>query len=620
MRKIHTVALAAAAAFAANPAFAEDDIVVTATRGPVSAERLPARVERVGREDIETLALSTLAEALGPQAVQAGGAGQQTSLFLRGANSKHALALFDGVRLNDASTPNAQYDFGADTLGGIERIEVLRGPASTVYGSDAIGGVVNLLPRRGGETAFEPFLEAAAGSHETRRFLLGAAGATGGFSYGLSAESFATAGYDLVPARIAGHTGDADPASIDTLTASARHESGAFGVDALLRLRESRAEFDTFSGGACFCQRADDADLANDMSQSLWRLGADLSEGALEARFSGGQVRSDRAETDDGFETSAAESTRDFADLTVRYDGDRLDLTAGLAYERNAIDTRPQYANPLSVEEDQLGAYIIAQAQLADALIATASARRDDYEAFGEHGTYALGLVWSGAHARVFAAYGTAFKAPSLSERFEQSFFNVGNPDLNPETSRSWEIGGDLALNDALSLGASYYETRIRDLIEYNFPARRNLNVGRADIDGAELYADFAPAAWASLRVTYAWTDAVNAATGVRLARRPEHAWRLDARVAPTDRLSLTLSWNGVGERLDVTYDNAGDFLSVSGRVDAYAVGAFSAEYALDAHATLFARIDNVSDETYEQPAAFAGAPRTAQVGVRAKF
>lgn len=616
MRHTFKAALLAVTALA-SPAYAQEaDIVVTATRTPTPTNRLPARIDIIHpRSD------DTLSGALGGEAVQGGGPGQQSSLFLRGTNSKHTLALFDGIRLNDPASPNAAYDFGIDTLGGLERIEVLRGPASSIYGADAIGGVVNLIPRRGGETAFEPFLELSAGSFDTRRVLLGAAGGgEGGFSYGVSAESFRTDGYDATPERMATHTGDPDGATIETLTASARQTFGQFAIDALVRTRTSTAEYDTFSGGVFFDLRADDPDLENEAEQTLWRIGADWTGERFDIRLSGGRVVTDRNETDGGFQTSMTDAEHTFADLTASYRLGAGVITGGVAFQRNAIDTQPQFASPLSVEEDQVGGYLIGQFDLAPWLSATGSVRVDEYDGFGAQTTYTLGAVATFGQGRLYASYGTAFKAPSLSERFETSFFNIGNPDLAPEESESWEVGFDWAPTDAFSASVSYYQTSIDDLIEYNFGLLQNINVGRAEIEGAEAFVELEITPWARLHGEYAWTDARNGITGAPLTRRPEHTWSVEALFQPTARLALSARWTYVGERTDVTYDNGGNFLSSNRRVDAFQTGALAATYELDAGAQVFVRINNITDETYEQPAAFSGAPRNGMIGLRAQF
>jgi vitamin B12 transporter len=620
--KPHTLFLALAASALAHPAFAEEqDLVVTATPAPTLSARLPARVDVIDRHDIESRGLVTLTEALGASAVQAGGFGQQASLFLRGANSKHALALFDGVRLNDASTPNGQYDFGLDGLGALERVEVLRGPASSVYGSDAIGGVVNLIPRRGGDGAFEPFLELEAGSFETFRTVAGAAGATPTLAYGVSVESLRTEGFDLIPARMSTVAGEPDGAHLSTATLAARTEGGAWGFDVLGRWRQTTSEFDTFSAGAFFDLRSDDPDLQNETEQTLWRLGGDYaSASGARVRAEAGAVGSDRVERDGGAEASSAQSLRSFANLSADGVAGGATLRAGISFEREAIDTRPQFASPLSVDEDHLSAYLIAQRDFTQRLALTGSVRVDDYESFGVQTTYSAGAVAFFGPLRVFAAHGAAFKAPSLSERFEVSFFNVGNPALLPEQSTSWEIGADWRANDEVRLGVSYYSTDISDLIEYRFAELRNVNIASAEIEGAEAYAAISLAARANVRLDYAWTDARNGETGARLARRPEHAWSITADVTVSERVALSARWRFVGERVDVLYDDAGAFVNANGETPGFEVGDLTLRFALDERAEVTARVTNVTDEVYEQPNAFAGAPRSFHLGLRARY
>lgn len=621
---MHRFALCASfswALLAAPHAYADDELVVTATRTARPAASLPTRVDVIDRDDIENEALTTLADALGPSAVQAGGAGQQTSLFLRGANSKHTLALYDGIRLNDPATPNGIYDFGLDTLGGVERIEVLRGPASSVYGSAAIGGVVNIIPRRGGDDAFEGSAEISAGSLRTLRALAGAAGSSRSLHYGVSADWFETEGYDLVPARMTTHTGHADGASIFTLAANARVERGDGGYDALLRTRSASAEFDTFSGGASFDRRADDENLENESTQTIWRIGADrrlFDQSTL--RFAGGAVDSDRTESDDGAETSGAQSRRIFADALLQHEARDWRMTTGLSYERDSIDVAPPFSNPLSADESRIGVFAVGQTNITPNIMLTASIRADDQDGFGRHETYGLGAVRTIGAGRVYISYGTAFQAPTLSERFEQSFFNLGNPDLQPERSESFEAGFDgRAFNGQLEFGASFYSTRIEDLIEYSFPDLRNVNIGLAEIDGAELQLGALFAA-GSVRLSYDWTDARNGQTGQPLLRRPEHVWTLQASAQPADRVHLTATWTFVGERFDVTYADDGSFADAGGRIRGFDVIALAAGWEISEAAELFLRIDNAADAAYEQPAAFAAPPRRAIAGVRTRF
>ncbi|QGZ95000.1 TonB-dependent receptor domain-containing protein [Terricaulis silvestris] len=621
MRNILKAALFAATAFITSPAFAQEtDIVVTATREPTEASRLPARIEVVDRADIEARGLVTLVDALGAQAVQSGGAGQQTSVFLRGTNSKHVLALFDGIRLNDASSPSSAYDFGQDALGALERVEVLRGPASAIYGSDAVGGVVNMITRRGGETPFEPFLEAEIGSFGTFRTLLGAAGGGSATSYGVSVEFYDTEGFDNVPERFPLSTGDKDGSTLSTFTGTARHEAGNWGFDVLARYRESVSEYDTLGGGPGFDQRADDPDLGNEQEQTVWRLGGDYTlSDAFNVRLSGGEVSLDRAERDGGLQTFSAAFDRQFADLTAHYDLTGGSLNGGLSFENNTIDNVSQFNDPLTTDEDQSAAFVIGQFDIGERVVATGSVRVDDYEAFGAQATYSLGAVATFDAFRLFASFGAGFKAPSLSERYETGFFNIGNPDLAPEESESWEIGWDFDVSEAISTGASYYQTRIDNMINYSFGDLQNINIDEAEIDGAEFYVDVDVLPWANVRVDYAWTDAQDGATGVQLSRRPEHGAKLETTFRPADRLSVAVNWRYVGARNDTVYTPTGVFAGTA-EVDSYSVGGGNVTFDLDDHAELFVRVDNITDEDYEPVEAYAGAPRSGFIGVRARF
>lgn len=168
---------------------------------------MPASITVLTRREIEERGYQTLPEALtavpGLRVAQLGGPGQQASVFLRGTSSRHVLVLLDGVPLNDPSEPNAAFNFGNELLFDVERIEVLRGPASALYGSTALGGVVNLVTRRTPpDRAFAPYGELAGGTQRTLRAGAGATGTVGAFDYLLSAQSFSTQGFNAIAPRL----------------------------------------------------------------------------------------------------------------------------------------------------------------------------------------------------------------------------------------------------------------------------------------------------------------------------------------------------------------------------------------------------------------------------------
>ncbi|RYI99528.1 MAG: TonB-dependent receptor, partial [Acetobacteraceae bacterium] len=208
----------AAAALANNPAQAQQaipDTIVTATRVPTPAERVPAAITVITRQDIEERGYQSLAEALtavpGINLVGQGGLGGQTSAFTRGTNSSHTLVLLDGVPINDASTPAGAFNFGQDLLGNLDRIEVVRGPAASLYGSAALGGVINLVTRQAPQgKVFAPFGEIAGGSNSTVRGNLGATGRVEAFDYLFSGQSLSTRGSNALAPRLQTTNGERD--------------------------------------------------------------------------------------------------------------------------------------------------------------------------------------------------------------------------------------------------------------------------------------------------------------------------------------------------------------------------------------------------------------------------
>lgn len=611
-----------------------DVIVITGVRAETPISRLPATISVIERDEIELAGASTLAEALrnepGLAVVQSGPAGSLTSLFIRGANSKHTLALYDGIRLNDPSSASGVFNFGSDSLGDASRVEIVRGPLSSLYGSDAVGGAINILPRQAPESGVQPFGEALVGERDTYRVLAGIGAGASRARGVVTLERFETGGFNVTPERMALAGSEEDGGAFTTVSANGEIDvTDALSFEALVRMREAESDFDAFSGGPGFSQRADDGDLILNDEQTLWSVGVSSTafDGALTARLRGGQVLNEVVNFNDGARTDVFEGERDFVQLTGAWHPaastliDPL-LSFGAEFQDETIDTDTAFNNPLSVSEDAVSVFAAAQAGLSQALTLTGSVRFDDYEVFGGETTANIGAVYAlpGLNTRLRASYGTSFKAPTLSERFASSAFVTPNPDLEPENGTMGEVGFDTTL-DTVSFGAAWYDGEIENLIETVFDfttfTGTNKNIGKADLSGVEAYVRWTPVVALTLSADYTFTDAVNADTGNRLSRRPEHAWSASAEWRPTDKAALSLRYGFTGERLDVIYDDQGAFVGTGQAIDSFALIDLSGRYQVTADLEVFAAATNLLDETYEQPAAFAGAPRTLSIGVR---
>lgn len=565
-----------------------------------------------------------LSDARGVQVFQTGPAGSQASVFLRGTSSKHAIALLDGIQLNDPAGANGAFDFGAESLSGLSRIEIVTGPLSSVYGSYALGGAINMIPALGAETAIDPSLQLVAGSDETRQLRASAQGSTDRLDYGLSVEAFETGGFDSVPARMSTATGNRDGSSLSSLTFSGRFAlTDSITWESLARIRSSDVEFDTFSGGPSESQRADASDLSSRNDYAVWRSGLAIETPALTARMRLGQVHSDLETRASGAVTDRLDGRRDFAELLLTGVAEplSLDWSAGLQWQEDHADTMSQFGFPLKESESLFGGFGMVQIQPSERLTFSASARLDDYERFGSVETVQTGLVYAlpELETRLRLSAGTGFKAPTLSERFASSMFIEPNPDLRPEESVSWEAGFDTD-RSAVSFGAVYYETEITDLIETAFDfttfTGQNVNIGRADISGYEAYLTHRPMQQVEWGLAYSYTDARNAVSGERLLRRSPHSWTGDVSYQITPAIAFRLDHSRRSSWRDVIYDDDGFFVSSNAITEGFGLWNASARWQIRRGLALGVSLFNLTDEVYEQPAAFAGGPRQVRFAI----
>ncbi len=637
MRHPVRTALFAASSLLTAQAHAEDiddDVVVTATRVPTPARELPADVSLIDADTALSRGQTTLVQAIeeiaGLNIAQGGSAGQQASLFLSGANSYHTLVLFDGLRINDPASPNSAFDAGQEQISALARVEVVEGPMSALFGSDAIGGAINLIPRHGGAGPMNARLDLMAGSDRTRSGAAGIDGTLGPVRYALTAEAYASEGHDLIPARMSTHTGDRDGAEMSAFT-------GVFdfalrddlALDLLVRRREARADFDPFLFDASFNElRADDPDLEIGVnSLALARLGATwrLRDG-LSLRAALGALEQDREQRDNGLVTDSFAGERRLGDLTLDWRAGALaalqnvSIVAGVFAEREEIAVAQGFGfsppNFFTVgAQEQAGAFLTTQGAVGSVRL-TGAVRADHFEGFGTHTTWRTGAsIELNRATRLYASYGTSFRAPTLYERF----VSFGNPDLEPEHGESWEIGADASLAafgraDGVEIALLYRTTDLEDMIDFG-PLFTYDNVDLAEIEMGEARISLRPYPWIVLHGAYTRTETADVLAGAPLLRRPAHGWFAAAELI-RGAFSGRLSWREVGERRDFLYGDDGYALG-QGEAAAYGIVRLSGAYDFSQRAQLYVAVENALDATYEPVNGFAGAPATVQIGLR---
>jgi vitamin B12 transporter len=585
--------MTAGAALAAAPDTPTHEIVVTATRVPTPVLDIPAGVSVIDRQTIEQRGYTTLTDALsaipGVHVSQSGGAGGNASVFVRGTNSNHVLVLRDGMPLNDASDASGAFNFGVDTLADVERIEIIRGPMAALYGSGAIGGVINLISRQGHEPGVHVSGQLAGGYPAQVQGNVVASGVEGPFDFAAIFEGQAQHGYDVTPRRESIYTGKPDGfrAMVGTLNLGYTPIDGT-RLSLFLRARRSVFDFNAL-GNPTF----DNANSTGYEDSLLGRIGVSskLFNGTYETNVFLGRLQDDRHYTQslNAFDPNMAtddsryhayrtdlqwNNTVHLSDLLDVPMLSSSDLTFGYEHIADEAKIRVNSSSGGFAFQQNARAYMYTDALYAGLQttlwqrVTLTGQVRQDWVASNAPLTWRLGAVLDVPEVatRFKAAYGTAFRAPSLFDRYGvDSFGYIGNPNLKPESAQGWEVGFTTTLDafarsDFVSFGATYFNQQVQNLIVAQFvPVNTAVNVGSAHIQGVESELTLRPADWLAIQASYTFTDAQNADTGSRLLRRPQNSASLNAKVTPIPGLTIAPELLLTGAFHDFLVDDAGN-------------------------------------------------------------
>jgi vitamin B12 transporter len=628
------LALAAFPALAASDASGTDvqEVVVTATKIPTPPDKVSNAVTVITGEDIADRQLKSLPEALatvpGLNIVRSGGPGEVSSVFIRGTNSNHVLVLIDGVDATDPSIPSG-FDFGQTLLGDVTRIEVLRGPGSSLYGSQAIGGVINILTTPpGGPPAATASIE--GGSFGTFNQRLGANGEIGGLGYALDLEHFRSDDTPVTPPDLLPPGQKAIGDAYDNLTASGRFRAalGAdLSLDATIRYTRSIVRF-TGDDEALFPSVPNAQQSVEDRGELFSRVEArqSLFDGrvtsALGLDYT--QYRTREQDPDTGFGVPPPILT-DGSRVGADWQGDiKLSPATTLVLGLGDKDDRLQNAGVPAHDNDGWG-FVELQSTLLPGLTAAASVRLDDYEREGEAATWHVGATYTVAATgtKLNATAGTAFRAPTLADLYVSfpAFGFFANPNLRPQQSFGYDLGFEQPFaQDCYSLGVTWYHNDIRDLIDATFDpvtfTSTLANIDRATTFGIESFATAKVTDRLDLRADYTWTVAQDSDTGLELLRRPKAKVSGTATWRPADRLTVSATALYVGSWVD-----ANRSFSIP-RLNAHPFATFNlaAEYRAAANTVIYGRIDNLLDRRYQDPVGFLQPGFGAFVGVKLRF
>jgi vitamin B12 transporter len=611
----------ASAAYAAAEVVA-DEVVVTATRIPTPESQVASSITVITAGEIEARQLQTLPDVLkdvpGLNVVRSGGPGGQTSVFMRGTNSDHTKVFVDGIDVNDPSSPTASFDFGLFLAQDIAKVEVLRGPQSGLYGSDAIGGVINIITKSGSGPA-SVVARVEGGSFDTFNQSAALGGSVDGFHYTANIEHFHSGATPVTPLDLLAPGEKRIDDYYDNLTASTKLglnvsdvlDLGLVGRYTDTHLRNTGENFATFPGTPDFTQSTDHT------RQYYTRGTAHLAlfDGHFEQTLGVAYSNLDSSATSPDGPPSDYSGTRLKLDWqgNVKLGSDEI-LILGAEHQKDEI------TNPISAGTAIDAGYAELQSAFAGDFFNTLSVRYDDNDRFGSKVTYRLAPAYliGATGTKLKASVGSGFKAPTLSEMFQNfpDFGFFGNPNLRPESSVGYDFGFEQRLADSVQFGVTYYRNNIKNLIADNAAFTSYANVGRAVTDGIESFVAYQPMQALELRADYTFTQAYDDILHEVLLRRPKHKASVTAGWRPTAKLSVSPSVLYVGSWIDGNRDFSIPRLTAGG----YIIADVAANYDLTDRLSIFGRVDNLFGRHYEEPVGFLQPSRGAYAGVKAKF
>lgn len=578
------------------------DLVVTASKIEQPSDQVGSSVTILEHDTLIKRGDPTVADALSrvPSITlsRAGGTGGITNIRLRGGNPGQTLVLIDGIRVADVAGIDNAFDFSTLLILDIEKIEILRGNQSALYGSDAIGGVINIVTyKRERGLSGNGFLE--GGSFGTAHAGASIKGGEEKFFYGLSANHFHNDGFSR---RNTGK--EIDGNQITNLR-------GNFGVDITDNLTL------TFNGGY---------ELAN-FEYDDGFSSSQFSDGDKELLYGQAQITYDtfdnrlknnayyRFSQTDRHDNNGTGFISDFLSTThiLGYQGDvdlfdRDVLTVGIDHRYEESQSINSFSTSKSIFDIHNTAYFVNYVKdFGDNITITLGGRIDDHAQFGSNATYRSTLAYNVpmTNSKFHASVASGFKAPSLFQLFDPSF---GNVNLKPEKSTGWDFGiTQNFLNDHVTTDITFFKTQFDNLIDFT---TAYVNLNKTTIQGIEVTTDIKATENLNFFGNYTFTDAQDSTTGLRLARRPKHLFNIGTDIQ-FDKFSLNILGRFVGDQLDS---------NTTGENDSFFTADINGTYVLTDTVDLYARIENIFDTDYQEVLTYNTSGASAFGGIRVRY
>ena len=600
-------------------------IVVTATRLPTPEREVASSVTVISADDIELRQQRTITDVLklvpGLNVVQTGGPGGVSSVFIRGTNSNHTKVLIDGIDISDPSNATGAFDFGHLLTQDFERVEVLRGPQSGLYGSDAIGGVISIITRAG-SGPMNGAIGLEGGSFDTFNQAGHLAGAQDGFHYAANLEHYHAGSVPVTPLDLLAEGEGRNNDSYDNLTLSTKlaydvtpnFDLGLVGRYTDIHLHTTGEDYPPpdFIG----IPAAQQTTAATDEYFTRLTAHALTFDGLLDQTLGLAYSHTRTSTVEPGTPAALNSGDRRKADWQGNFHlAPTETLVVGAEYERDSID------EPIAANVHITSGYGELQSQLGEHWFSALNVRYDDNSRFGDKTTWRFAPAWlmRESDTKLKASVGTGFKAPTLSELYQSfpAFGFFANPDLKPETSTGYDVGIEQGLADGvLRFGVTWYHNHITDLITTDETGTTYANVGLATTEGIESFIAWQPLKELTLRADYTYTEATDDVLHQELLRRPKNKGTFDATWQATPAWQLNVNVLVVGTWVDVSRDGFTSGIQAPG----YTTVNFATSYDLSPRLTVFGRIENLLDRHYQNPVGFLQPAFGAYAGIKVKL
>lgn len=601
--------VAAVAVLMASRAAAQVDdrqaIIVTGSRTGLEARQIGSAVTVVNAEAIESdqilLVKDILQDVPGVQ-ISNDRPGAVTGVYLRGADNDQVLVLLDGIELGDPSNISTQFQFDHLNASDIERIEILRGNQSSLYGSDAIGGVINIITRKPPEAGIDVGVDAETGAFGQRRLGAAVSADAGLIDYRFSTDSLALDG----PSRADPKVGPAD--EDDAYSRTGFDGRLGFQVSSRLRLQlngfrsDTRTDLDGSGQDATTTPGIDKAESA--YALGLTREGA---RGRWHHELGYSRYGADRLYPASGDRLSGEKENLKYT--SVLSPSDRISLAFGMDLERERTDQLTSFSGSFVAANATDSLFAELALTPVDPLTLTFAARGDDNDRFGYFGTHritaAYRLAIAGPEAKLRASWGTGAKAPGLYQLFDPSFGDTG---LGVEQSHGYDVGADLFWPGGAQIELSYFATRIENEIDFEWPVGY-LNLGGTRAAGIETYFSVPIGERIDWSLSYTYLASYDTRTDAWFGR-PRNTASARLSLQATDRL-------GLGARARYRSRNAASF---GGETPGFVVVDLLGNFELGERIEIYGRIVNLFDRDYEYEWGSSTYGRSVFAGIRLRY